>query len=146
MKSRKHVASSLTVPPGTESLPLAEKLHIYLYAFESGCSRTHPPVGNGKPEEYSECVRAFVDAVKSAVDEEIEADPMGAFLRMARATTGACPACGEEGGQHKEGCRPSSFKSDARIYTPPAQKQPKCSACGQLLPNHIPGCPKSFSN
>jgi hypothetical protein len=60
-------AKSLIVPSGTDKLPLAERLHIYLEVFESGCANTL----DDKPELYPECVRNFIDAVKRAVDEEI---------------------------------------------------------------------------
>ncbi len=78
----------LVAPPGTDTLPLAERLHIYLHVFESGCSVSQPPQGDGKPETCSECVRAFVDAVKRAVAEHITADPMNAALNAAAAGAG----------------------------------------------------------
>lgn len=71
-------------PPGTDTLPLAERIHVYLHVFESGCSVSQPPIGNGKPESCPECVRAFVDAVKVAVDEVIADDPMSAMLNLTR--------------------------------------------------------------
>lgn len=73
---------TLTVPPDTDKLPLAERIHIYLAVFESGCSCTQPPIGNGKAEECPECVRAFVDAVKGAVDDEIAANPLKAMREL----------------------------------------------------------------
>jgi hypothetical protein len=88
----------------------------------------------------------LVDAVRKAVDEEISSDPMGAFERMARAVTGHCPACDGEADQHKDGCEPFIFGSDARIYNPPAQKMPKCPECGGRGRTHIPGCPNSFKD
>lgn len=146
MKMQRKIAKetgsrTLTAPPGTDQLPLAERLRIYLKVFESGCSCTHPPVGNGKPEECTECVRAFVDAVKAAVDDEIAANPMEAMVRMVRVAAGACQACGEENGAHKEGCEPASFGATERVYTPPTTR---CSECGQPTSDHTFGCPKSF--
>jgi hypothetical protein len=73
------IPQTLVVPPGTENLPLAERLHIYLAVFESGCSITQ---FGGKPEDCPECVRAFVDAVKHAVDEGIAANPLEAMKHM----------------------------------------------------------------
>jgi hypothetical protein len=74
---------TFTAPPGTDSLPLAERLYIYLDVFESGCTSTQPPIGNGNAEDCPECVRSFVDAVKAAVDEAIAADPLAAVSNMA---------------------------------------------------------------
>lgn len=73
------IPHTLVVPPGTENLPLAERLHIYLSVFESGCSNTQ---FGSNPEDCPECVRAFVDAVKNAVDEEIAAHPLEAMKHM----------------------------------------------------------------
>ncbi len=143
--ARESGSKTFIAPPGTDTLPLAERLHIYLEVFESGCSNTQPPIGSGKPEECPEHVRAFVEAVRKAVDEEIEANPLEAVLRMARATTGACPACGGEDGAHKEGCRQFLPNSDVRAYARPAQKPPKCPECGCVgTNNHLQGCPNSF--
>lgn len=73
---------TLVAPRGTEKLPLAERLHIYLEVFESGCSNTQ---FGGKPEDCPECVRAFVDAIKYAVDENIAAHPLESMKRMLNA-------------------------------------------------------------
>lgn len=75
-------SGTLVVPEGTEQLPLAEKLQVYLWVFESGCSVTQLPCGDGKPESCPECVRAFVDAVKGAVDKEIADDPLESMKRL----------------------------------------------------------------
>lgn len=80
--AKKYGSMSLTTPPNTDKLSLAARIHIYIAVFESGCSITQPPVGNGKAEECPECVRAFVDAVKGAVDDEITANPLEAMQEL----------------------------------------------------------------
>ena len=55
---------ALCAPPGTNKLPLSERIAIYLEVFESGCTNT---CLSGRPEECPECVRAFVDAIKKAI-------------------------------------------------------------------------------
>lgn len=54
-------------PVGTENLPLEERLRIYIEVFESGCSNTEMDP-ESSPEDCPACVRAFVDAVKKAVN------------------------------------------------------------------------------
>jgi hypothetical protein len=53
-------------PIGTESLPLEERIRIYIEVFESGCSNTEMDP-ESSPEDCPTCVRAFVYAVKNAV-------------------------------------------------------------------------------
>ena len=50
---------AVAAPPGTDALPLAERLSIYLEVFGGGCGNTLP-MENGKPENCPDCVRAFV--------------------------------------------------------------------------------------
>jgi hypothetical protein len=68
------VPVTLSAPPGTDELPLAERLKVYIEVFESGCSCTQPPF-HGGPETCSECARAFVEAVKHAVGYEPTSAP-----------------------------------------------------------------------
>jgi hypothetical protein len=101
---------TLSTPPDTDKLPLAERLHIFLAVFESGCSITQPPIGNGKAEECPECVRAFVDVVKGSVDDAIAAEPLKAMREL---TTWAAGEDSDAGpANSKEGLPATVFTAD----------------------------------
>lgn len=65
MKNSENYPSTKMAPVGTENLPLEERIRVYIDVFESGCGSTQ---FGGVPEDCPECVRAFVEVVKKAVN------------------------------------------------------------------------------
>jgi hypothetical protein len=89
-----------TAPPGTENLPLDERIRVYIEAFERGCSKTQLEPGM-YPEDCPVCARAFVEAVKNAVDFQPEWGLPAAPDQIASPLPDGQQSAGEAGAEPK---------------------------------------------